>query len=174
MPRQRTLHADQATDEDVCKLSIHARYVWLMLPCHADNEGRIDDRPGRLKAEILPADVVEMDDLLEEIVQAKLITRGAGFIRIVDFLRWQRSSPYYGPEWLEARRSCLERDHFRCQGCGYRGPLDVHHRVPLRQFKTTAEANRLENLIALCRACHAHADAAYRLVGVVFGEASTL
>lgn len=61
--------------------------------------------------------------------------------------------------WSKARRKTLDRDDHRCQKCGKsandlgREP-DVHHIVPLREFEDPTDAHTLDNLIALCRACH--------------------
>lgn len=57
-------------------------------------------------------------------------------------------------------RAARARDKV-CQRCGKTPKeagkaLDVHHLVPFRQFGLArhAEANRIENLIALCNPCH--------------------
>ncbi|HEY64811.1 MAG TPA: DEAD/DEAH box helicase [Caldilineae bacterium] len=80
----------------------------------------------------------------------------------------------YGPNWEAQRQRARERDGFRCAQCG--APErdgrehDVHHIRPLRAFILEAqrreqdisqvylEANRLENLITLCPACHRRAE----------------
>lgn len=57
-------------------------------------------------------------------------------------------------EWQALREVVLERDDYRCQGCG-NGVADaaehhVHHIVPLGAGGT----NTLRNLITLCDECH--------------------
>lgn len=78
---------------------------------------------------------------------------------------------YYGPNWLRQRRKARQRDKNICQHCGKSRDeldreLDVHHKVPFRSFGIDRyrEANRLENLISLCRRCHTLADNALRQV----------
>lgn len=67
---------------------------------------------------------------------------------------------YYGPNWKEQRRKARDRDDHTCQSCGMtkeemgREP-DVHHIRPFRKFESHERANRLENLVCLCRECHA-------------------
>jgi DEAD/DEAH box helicase domain-containing protein len=56
------------------------------------------------------------------------------------------------------RRAALERDGHTCQVCGAGEPLDVHHKQPLRSFRSFEEGNRLENLISLCPNCHRRAE----------------
>lgn len=78
--------------------------------------------------------------------------------------RWKGGrEPYYGENWHEQRRKVLRRDEYECQKCGIGDEkhresrdmgLDVHHIVPLREFETEEEANRLDNLVTLCRNCH--------------------
>lgn len=48
------------------------------------------------------------------------------------------------------RRSILQRDGWRCQNCGTRQQLDVHHIVP----RSRGGADHERNLITLCRSCH--------------------
>ena len=86
---------------------------------------------------------------------------------------WFDSVNDYGPNWQEQRRRVRERDHFRCKQCGApeRGGRehDVHHLVPFRTFGYVAgrndaylEANRLDNLILVCRSCHQRIETAVR------------
>ena len=48
------------------------------------------------------------------------------------------------------RRSILQRDGWRCQTCGSRRGLEVHHITPRSKLGPDAE----ENLITLCWQCH--------------------
>lgn len=73
--------------------------------------------------------------------------------------------PRYGPGWTDARRRARKRDKV-CQHCGHDGSeriLDVHHIIPVRRFREAEDvplsaAHDLENLVLLCRQCHAHAE----------------
>lgn len=49
------------------------------------------------------------------------------------------------------RQQVLRRDGWRCQSCGTRSNLEVHH----REFRSHSGADSEENLITLCSACHA-------------------
>mgnify|MGYP006273224951 FL=1 len=69
----------------------------------------------------------------------------------------------YGPNWETQRRKALDRDDHECQHCGLTNDehlaqwdhgLHVHHRTKRRKFDDYREANRLENLVSLCRSCH--------------------
>lgn len=74
----------------------------------------------------------------------------------------------YGSDWSVVRRRILDRDGWRCRGCGSGGGLDVHHRRPLRTFEVAADGNRESNLVTLCRTCHQTAELRFRLKGEVF------
>lgn len=66
----------------------------------------------------------------------------------------------YGPNWPSQRRKAVRRDDHTCRVCGYRSGgdviLDVHHIRKVKEMDGDWEsANKLANLIALCRNCHA-------------------
>ncbi|MGQ9467553.1 MAG: DEAD/DEAH box helicase [Anaerolineae bacterium] len=77
----------------------------------------------------------------------------------------------YGPDWPAQRAAALARDGYRCRHCGMPEqeghPLEVHHLVPFAAFGYVPGvndlhrlANRLENLITLCSACHRRVERA--------------
>ncbi len=77
----------------------------------------------------------------------------------------------YGPNWPAQRAAALARDGYRCHHCGMPEreghPLEVHHLIPFASFGYIPGvndlyllANRLENLITLCGACHRRAERA--------------
>jgi DEAD/DEAH box helicase domain-containing protein len=70
-----------------------------------------------------------------------------------------------GPNWEEQRTQARARDGYRCRHCGAperpNRAHDVHHIEPFRTFGYVRGgndrylvANRLENLVTLCRSCH--------------------
>lgn len=69
----------------------------------------------------------------------------------------------YEGNWPEQRRRAKYRDQARCQDCDttdaehheeYGRGLDIHHKVPYREFDDPKQANELSNLVTLCRLCH--------------------
>lgn len=69
----------------------------------------------------------------------------------------------YGSGWSKQREKALERDFHRCRMCNmseekskekYNQGLHVHHRTPFKLFESSKKANRLRNLISLCKSCH--------------------
>jgi 5-methylcytosine-specific restriction endonuclease McrA len=61
-------------------------------------------------------------------------------------------------EWAAIREQVLARAGWRCQACGVRRRLDVHHVVKRSQGGSDFD---LDRLIALCRWCHDQTDAPY-------------
>jgi len=65
--------------------------------CLADREGRLEDRPKRIKASIFPYEDIDVDPLLTELESRSFLVRyivdGKGFIQINNFLKHQ--NPHY-------------------------------------------------------------------------------
>lgn len=57
------------------------------------------------------------------------------------------------PEWKKTRKLVYARDNWTCQKCGIHCHKNIqcHHIIPFR----ISEDNSLDNLITLCRQCHA-------------------
>jgi 5-methylcytosine-specific restriction endonuclease McrA len=72
--------------------------------------------------------------------------------------------------WREIRAEVLARARWVCQACGLRTRLEVHHVVKRAQGGSDFD---LDQLVALCRPCHAQTDAPYlrgRLVITPLGQ----
>ena len=51
----------------------------------------------------------------------------------------------------QLQKQILRRDGWRCQGCGTRSNLEVHH----KEFRSQSGDDSEQNLITLCVECHA-------------------
>jgi hypothetical protein len=93
MARIRTIKPDFFADEDIAEMPPLCRIAFAGLWCHADREGRLEDRPKRLKPKVLPYDDVDMHDVLETLAQHGFIQRyevdGHRFIQVRTFLKHQ-------------------------------------------------------------------------------------
>ena len=91
---------------------------------------------------------------------------------------WTNDPNDYGPGWNRLREAVRRRDGYRCQVCGAPEDAgrqhDVHHKVPFRAFNSAAEANRMDNLITLCPACHRKAEQNVRMRSGLAGLGSVL
>lgn len=93
MARSRNLKPGFFKNETLAECSPLARLLFAGLWCLADREGRLEDRPKRIRAEVLPYDDGSVDTMLDELHQAGFILRyqhGEGrFIQVVNFTRHQ-------------------------------------------------------------------------------------
>lgn len=93
MPRTRLIHPEAPKDEAVAQMSVHARLAWAYLPCHADREGRMEDKPFNLRLGIFPTDAVDMNAILNELAATELIERyqvgERRYIQIRNFAKYQ-------------------------------------------------------------------------------------
>lgn len=89
MARSRKITADFFLNEDLAALPFECRLLLAGLWCLADREGRLEDRPLRIKAAILPHDSVDVDLLLEALQMRGFILRyrveEAEYIQIKNF-----------------------------------------------------------------------------------------
>lgn len=92
--RARNIKPGFFKNEDLAECSMAARLLFAGLWCMADREGRMEDRPKRIKAEILPYDNENADELLSELEATGFIVRyeaqGYKVIVIPKFLYHQR------------------------------------------------------------------------------------
>jgi hypothetical protein len=157
----------------------HARLLFIGLWQLADREGRLEDRPTRIKAELFPYEALDTEMLLRELASK---TNGSGkpelllrystdvgrFIQIVNFTKHQQ--PHYKevpssiqppPDWQDSeylgggvpesvRVAVIERDGKRCLRCRSTRDLTVDHIVP----RSRGGSNDESNLQTLCRKCN--------------------
>ena len=55
------------------------------------------------------------------------------------------------PDYDKLRLKILRRDGWRCQACGARSNLEVHH----KEFRGRGGCDSEQNLTTVCAACHA-------------------
>lgn len=97
MPRARNIKPGFYKNEDLAECSIWARFIFPGLWQLADREGRLEDRPKRIKGELLAFDSQDVEPLLSELQAKKFILRytneDGSFIQILKFSEHQ--SPHY-------------------------------------------------------------------------------
>lgn len=93
MSRARNIKPGFFENETLAECSPLARLLFIGLWCEADREGRLEDRPKRIKAKCLPYDDCDADRLLAELERAEFITRyevhGSRYIQIDTFAKHQ-------------------------------------------------------------------------------------
>jgi hypothetical protein len=97
MARARNIKPGFFKNEDLAECSPWARLCFAGLWTLADREGRLEDRPKRIKGELFAFDTIDVEPLLKELERFKFIVRyeadGMKAIQISEFARHQ--SPHY-------------------------------------------------------------------------------
>lgn len=94
MARTRLLHPEFFLNEELGELTPAHAVLFAGLWTLADREGRLEDRPGRIKLQVLPWWKADVNALLLDLHRAGFIQRyvaaGDGFISICKFLKYQK------------------------------------------------------------------------------------
>ena len=159
-------------NDELAEVEPLGRLLFAGLWCIADREGRLEDRPKRIKAEVLPYDDCDVDDLLNKLAEREFIIRyevnGEKYIQVVNFIKHQNphykevpseipapeghtDSEYKSPPPTEAERQAIfKRDGFKCVICGATDDLTLDHAIPRSKGGTSEPGN----LQTLCRSCN--------------------
>ncbi len=93
MARARNIKPGFYANEDLAECSIWARFIFPGLWMLADRGGRIEDRPKRIKGELLRYDDIEIEPLLAELAARGFIVRYRAdeqqLIQVTAFMRHQ-------------------------------------------------------------------------------------
>lgn len=94
MARIRTVKPEFWTDEKVVECSIPARLLFIGLFNFANDMGCLERSPKRLKMQIFPADMIDCEPLLIELITNGLLSEysvnGVNYLQIKGFLKHQK------------------------------------------------------------------------------------
>ncbi len=112
MARARNIKPAFFLNEELAEIDPLGRLLFIGLWCLADRAGRLEDRPKRIKIELLPCDDCDVDALLQALHDRGLIQRYATgehrLIQVTNFAKHQsphhqeRESRLPAPEMFEA------------------------------------------------------------------------
>jgi hypothetical protein len=92
MARARNIKPSFFMNDELAECGVYAQLLFAGLWCLADREGRLKDRPARIKAEVMPYYDVDVDEQLSILADAKFIIRyekEQSYIQIVTFEKHQ-------------------------------------------------------------------------------------
>lgn len=93
MARARNIKPGLFSNELLAELPAFDRLLFIGMWCLADREGRLEDRPKRIKMELFPCDSYDVDDGLNSLAKAGFVNRyqveGFTVIEIVNFQKHQ-------------------------------------------------------------------------------------
>lgn len=105
MARIRAIKPDFFKDEDLKNLPHQTRLFYIGLWCQADKEGRLEERPERLKIEIFPYEEAAIEKMLVQLAVVKKNSNGAKLPYIVRYvvnekkfvqiLKWHHQRPHH-------------------------------------------------------------------------------
>jgi hypothetical protein len=106
MARSRNIKPGFFQNEDLQELDFATRLFFIGLWTEADKEGRLEDRPKKLKNALFPADDVEVEQMLEGLAAYGFISRyeraGKKIIQIVKWAKHQNPHRREAPSTLPA------------------------------------------------------------------------
>lgn len=112
MARARNIKPGFYKNEDLAECSVWARFIFPGLWMLADREGRLEDRPKRIKGELIPFDTVDVEPLLRELEARSFILRyqieGASYIQISKFKTHQ--TPHYSEKQSVIKPPALQEN----------------------------------------------------------------
>lgn len=173
MPRARNIKPGFFKNELLVELPFEQRLLFIGLWTIADREGRFEYRPKRLKAELFPYELVNIDDAVSALVEAGFIymyeANGKTYCQIINWAKHQ--NPHhkeiasvipapanhvdtvcmnYVPLNNGIRQRIYARDGRVCKECGAEHGLSIDHIVPVSKGGNSTD----DNLQVLCLSCN--------------------
>jgi hypothetical protein len=171
--RARNIKPGFFKNEFLAEMDPATRLLFIGLWTLADREGRLEDRPMRVRAELFAFDVgMDINPMLDRLAGAGFLIRyevkGKRFIQIENFTKHQQ--PHYkevaseippppgrknspatpGAPAESVRQAVFDRDGRKCLECGSTEGLSLDHIKPRAKGGSHAE----DNLRTLCGPCN--------------------
>lgn len=106
MARARNIKPGFFTNDVLAECEPLARLLFAGLWLHCDREGRMEDRPKKIKAEILPYDNCDAEQLLSQLQEHGFIvrysSRGCRYIQVTNFTKHQNPHVKESPSDIPA------------------------------------------------------------------------
>jgi len=128
MARSRNIKPGFFKNDILAEIEPLGRLLFAGLWTIADREGRLEDRPKRIKAEVLPYDDCNIDQLLQELHDRGFILRyevdGKRYIQIVNFKKHQNPHKNEAPSAIPAPPEHSDTNTVQAPECSNTNPAD--------------------------------------------------
>ncbi len=171
MSRSRNIKPGFFKNEVLAEMPYETRLLFIGLWTLADREGRLEDRPKRIKAELFAFESLDVDSMLSQLQREQFVTRyevdGVRYVQVENFVKHQ--DPHYKEKASQIppppgrenaiiatgvtrtqRVRILERDGYKCQACGATEHLCIDHVLPVSRGGDSSD----DNLQTLCMPCN--------------------
>lgn len=160
MSRARNIKPGFFKNDQLAECHPLARILFAGLWCEADREGRLEDRPKRLKVECLPYDDCDVDALLSDLAKRGFIQRyevnGVAYIAIAEFLKHQNphqresASVIPGPVNEKASQGGAKAQPRQCSGDDEHGTGPADSSSPFPDSPSQGEIDAQATLAGEC------------------------
>ena len=93
MSRARNIKPGFFRNSELIEVSFAARLLFIGLWTLADREGRLECRPKQIKMELFPADSVDCEELIDEVITTGTVVKytvdGKDYLQVVNFAKHQ-------------------------------------------------------------------------------------
>ena len=91
MARSRNIKPGFFSNEHLAEVDFATRLLFIGMWSEADREGRLEDRPRRLKMALFPADNVDIEKMLADLDHLGFITRyTVGSFNAIQIVNWAK------------------------------------------------------------------------------------
>ena len=137
MPRARQIKPGFFLNEELASVSPLGRLLFAGLWTVADREGRLEDRPNKLRAAVLPYDRADGEKLIAQLAERGFLVRyeieGRRYLQIVNFTQHQRPHPKEPDSEIPAPLESESRDRTmtsRVEGESLHGETGTSRALP--------------------------------------------
>lgn len=146
MARSRNIKPGFFINDQLAEIEPLGRLLFAGLWTIADREGRIEDRPKRIKVEVLPYDHCDVDQLLEELHKRNFIIRyqidGERYIQITNWKKHQ--NPHVKEKKSTIPAPCLNTTSTTSEQEEKKEKLPEHEPEKAKTLENTQEMQRSE------------------------------
>ena len=106
MARSRNVKPGFFVNDELGELRPEIRLLAIGMPCIADRDGRLEDRPRKIRVQLVPYDEIDVDDALNQLQAVGFIQRYSvdnnKYIQIVNFAKHQNPHKNEAPSSIPA------------------------------------------------------------------------